>query len=254
MCGRSSLRRYCLDMARAFEDLRSLHDRGALYAALSQLLLQEGVEERVGGEFDYAADLDRDSFVFTGRATGGTIETTVELMASVAPGPRSVLWGRALPSGGRAGAQMILERGHADELPSLLADELPFPVGDDPDDAAQYVALEIGAVVAAVTGGGLTYVVAVGGGTLAVLLLGGLDFARPRIDHRFLARVPMALGAGTIEDHRAAVHGLAAMSGWTIDWTSDWSSAELVDPVTGNSATAEFDGYARLTSLRGSLS
>lgn len=240
-------------MAIAFGDLRVLHDTGALYAALSQRLLQGGVEERVGGEFDYSADLDTDSFVFTGRATGTTIETTVELMASVAPGPRSVLWGRALPSGGRAGAQMILERGHADELPSLLVDELPFPAGDDPDDAAQYVALEIGAVVAAVTGGGLTYVVAVGGGTLAVLLLGDLDFARPRIDHSFLTRVPMALGAGTIEDHRAAMHGLATMSGWTIDWTSDWSSAELADPVTGNSATAEFDQYARLSGLRGSL-
>lgn len=241
-------------MAIAFEDLRALHDRGALYAALSQLLLQESVEERVGGEFDYAADLDTDTFTFTGRATGATIETTVELMASVAPGPQSVLWGRALPTGGRAGAQMILERGHADGLPSLLTDELPFPVGDDPDDAAQYVALEIGAVVAAVTGGGLTYVVAVGGGTLAVLLLGDLDFTQPRIDHRFLARVPMALGAGTIEDHRAAVHGLAAMSRWAIDWNSDWSRAELADPVTGNSAAAEFDGYARLTSLRGELS
>ncbi|OBB10248.1 hypothetical protein A5761_28015 [Mycolicibacterium setense] len=241
-------------MAIAFEDLRVLHDTGALYAALSQLLLQEGVEEQVGGEFDYAADLAADSFVFTGRATGATVETSVELMASVAPGPQSVLWGRALPTGGRAGAQLILERGRADGLPSLLTDEVPFPVGDDADDTAQYVALEIGAVVAAVTGGGLTYVVAVGGGTLAVLLLGDFDFARPRIDYRFLARVPMALGAGTVKDHRAAVHGLAAMSGWTIDWTQDWSRAELADPVTGNSATAEFDEYARLTSLRGSLS
>ena len=155
-------------MAIAFEDLQVLHDTGALYAALSQLLLQEGVEERVGGEFDYAADLAADSISFTGRATGATIETTVELMASVAPGPQSVLWGRALPSGGRAGAQLILERGRADGLPSLLSDEVQFPVVDDPA-AAQHIALEIGAVVAAVTGGGLTYVVAVGGGTLAVL-------------------------------------------------------------------------------------
>ncbi|CDP83951.1 MULTISPECIES: DUF6882 domain-containing protein [Mycolicibacterium] len=237
-------------MAIAFEDLRVLHDSGALYAALSQLLLQEGVEERLGGEFDYAADLAEDSFVFTGRETGQTLATTVELMASVAPGPQSILWGRALPSGGRAGAQMILERGHADGLPNLLNDEVPFPAGDDPDTAAEYAALEIGAVVAAVTGGGITYVVSVGGGSLAVLLLGDLEFARPRIDHRFPARVPMALGAGTIEDHRSAMHGLAVMSGWAVDWADDWTRAELTDPVTGNSATAEFDEYARLTGLR----
>jgi hypothetical protein len=240
-------------MAIAFEDLRVLHDTGALYAALSQLLLKDRAEERLGGAFDYAVDFDTDSFVFTGRTTGATTETTVELMASVAPGPQSMLWGRALPTGGGAGAQMILERGRADGLPSLLSDEVPFPGGGDPNSAAQYAALEIGAVVAAVTDGGLTYIVSVGGGALAVLLLGDLDFAQPRIDHRFLARTPMALGAGTIEDHRGAVHGLAAMSGWTIDWTEDWGCAELADPVTGSSATAEFDSYARLTGLRGSL-
>lgn len=227
-----------------------MHDSGALYAALSQLLLQEGVEERLGGEFDYAADLAEDSLVFTGHESGQTLATTVELMASVAPGPQSILWGRALPSGGRAGAQMILERGRADGLPSLLNDEVPFPVGSDPDTAAEYAALEIGAVVAAVTGGGITYVVSLGGGSLAVLLLGDLEFARPRIDHRFPARVPMALTAGTIEDHRSAMHGLAVMSGWVIDWTDDWTRAELTDPVTGNAAIAEFDEYARLTGLR----
>ncbi len=236
----------------AFDDLRALHDNGALYAALTQLLLSEGVEERLG-EFDYAADLASDSFVFTGRASGETIATTVELMASVAPGPQTALWGRALPNGGRAGSQLILERGRADGLPSLLNDEIPFAGGEDPDSAAEYAALEIGAVVAAVTGGGLTYIVGVGGGTVAVLLLGELDFVRPRIDHRFPARVPMALGAGTIEDHRSAIHGLAVMSGWTIDWTGDWTRAELTDPVTGNSATAEFDEHARLTALRAAL-
>lgn len=239
-------------MGNAFEDLRELHDYGAVYAALSQLLLQEGVKERLG-EFDYAADLARDSLVFTGQSTGATIETTVELMASVAPGPQTMRWGRALPSGGRAAAQLILERGRADGLPSLLNDEVPFPVGADPDDAAQLAALEIGAVVAAVTGGGLTYLVAVGGGTVVVLLLGDLDFARPRIDHRLLTRVPMALGAGTIRDHRAAVDGLAAMSGWTSDWTADRRGVELTDPVTGNSAAARFDDHARLASLQGSL-
>ena len=43
---------------------------------------------------------------------------------------------------------MVRERGRADGLPSLLADEVPFPVGDDPDAAARHVAYEIGAVVA----------------------------------------------------------------------------------------------------------
>lgn len=237
-------------MTTAFEDLRALHDYGALFAALSQLRLQEGVEQQLRGDFDYAADLTTDSLVFTGRGSGETIATTVELMASVAPGPQTMRWGRALPNGGRAGAQKILERGHADGLPSLLNDEVPFPGGDDPDQAAEYAALEIGAVVAAVTGGGITYIVSVGGGTVAVLLLGDLEFARPRIDHQFPTRVPMALGAGTIQDHRSAVHGLASMSGWAADWTDDWARAELTDPVTGNSATVEFDEYARLTALR----
>ena len=132
-----------------------------------------------------------------------------------------------------------------------MLNEVPFPVGDDPDSAAECAALEIGAVVAAVTDGGLTYVVGVGGGTLAVLLLGELSFTQPRIDHRMLARVPVALGAGTVVDHRTAIQGLAAMSGWTIAWTG--SRADLCDPITGNSAVAEFDEYARLSSLQGQL-
>ncbi|OHV05369.1 DUF6882 domain-containing protein [Mycobacterium talmoniae] len=240
-------------MAIAFADLRVLHDYGALYAALSQLQLREGLQERLDGEFDFAADLKADSISFTGQASGATIETTVEMMASVAAGPQTIRWGRALPVGGRAGAQMILERGREDGLPSLLNDEVAFPPSDDPALAAEYAALEIGAVVAAVTGGGLTYIVAAGEGALAVLLLGHLDFTQPRLDHRFLTRVPMGLGAGTIEDHRSAVQGLAEMSGWAIDWTGGRGRAELTDPVSGNAATAEFDEYARLTALRGTL-
>ncbi|KRQ29964.1 MULTISPECIES: DUF6882 domain-containing protein [Mycobacteriaceae] len=240
----------------AFEDLQPLHDRGALYAAFSQQLLQEGMEEQLGGDFDYAVDLGADSIAFTGLNTGAAIETTVELIASVAPDPQTIVWGRALPNGGRFCAQKLLEHGRAEGLPSLLADEVPFSVGDDPDAAALYAALEIAAVTATVTDGGLTYVVAPGGGgTHAVLLLGdNLAFAQPRIDHRLMTWVPAVFGAGTIIDQRAAVHGLATMSGWDIDWTDNWDRAELTDPATGDSATTEFDDHARLIALRGSLS
>lgn len=241
-------------MAIAFDDLRALHDSGALYALLSQSLMNEGVEQRLGGEFDWSADLDADSLVFTGRASGSTITTTVELMATVAPGPQSMLWGRAQPRGGGAGAQRILDHGRAENLPSLLNDEVPLPDGWDPYDTAGDVAQEISAVVSTVTGGGLTSVVPVGGGTVAVLLLGDLDFARPRIDHRFLARAPMALGTGLIDDHRNALHGLAVMSGWTIDWSENWDRADLSDPVTGNPSAAVFDEYGRLVTLEGALS
>ncbi|MDO3635796.1 DUF6882 domain-containing protein [Mycolicibacterium arseniciresistens] len=251
-CSRTPL--VFLYMAIAFEDLRGLHDSGALYAILSQLLMNEGVEQQLGGEFDWAADLDADSLVFTGRASGATISTSVELMATVAPSAQSMMWGRAQPGGGGAGAQRILDRGGAENLPSLLNDEVPLPDDRDPYDTAADVAQEISAVVAAVTDGGLTSVVPVGGGTIAVLLLGDLDFARPRIDHRLVTRVPMVLGAGLINDHRNAVHGLAVMSGWTIDWTQSWDRADLSDPVTGNRSAVAFDEYGRLGTLEGALS
>lgn len=238
----------------AFEDLRALHDTGAVYASLSQLLLKEGVAERLGDQYDYAADLRTDSLVFRSQESSATIGATVELIASVAPGPQTMRWGRTLPNGGRACAQMLLDRGHADGLPSLLNDEVPFPCGDDPNLSAEYAALEIGAVVTAVTGGGLTYIVGVGGGTIAVLLLSGFDFTQPRIDHRFFTSVSLAFGAGTVEDHRSAIDGLATMSGWSIEWSKDRRHAALSDPVTGNGATAEFDEHGRLTALQGSLS
>jgi len=239
-------------MTIAFDDLRTPHDRGALFAALSQARLQDEATERLGGEFDYQADLEADVLVFTGQRTGRTIETSVELIASVAPGPGTVVWGRALPAGGRAGAERLVELGRADGLASLTADEVPFPVLGDGAASAAMAAIEISAVVATATGGGITYVVSAGA-SAAVLLLGALDFAVPRIDHTFPTRVAAALGAGTISDHRAAVHGLAVMSGWTAAWADDWTSVALADPVTGHAAELDFDEYARLANLRASL-
>lgn len=239
-------------MTSAFDELRSPHDRGALFAALSQARMQDEVAERLGGEFDYQADLDADTLVFTGQRTGRTIETSVELIASVAPGPGTVVWGRALPAGGRAGAERLVELGRAEGLASLTDDEVPFPVQGDGAASAAMAAIEISAVVATATGGGITYVVSVGA-SAAVLLLGELDFARPRIDHTFPTRVPAALGAGTVLDHRAAVHGLAVFSGWSATWTDDWTSVALRDPVTGTAADLDFDEFARLTKLRASL-
>lgn len=91
------------------------------------------------------------------------------------------------------------------------------------------------------------------GGTRAVFLLTGYDFPRPRIDHRLPLRVPEALQALTIHDHRAAVYWLAARSGWQIEPNADWSEVRLTDPGNGNSATARFDPLARLTGLQMAL-
>ncbi|WP_336671281.1 hypothetical protein [Tsukamurella sp. USMM236] len=90
---------------------------------------------------------------------------------------------------------------------------------------------------------------------MAVLLLSPVDFAVPLVDHRLPARLSLALAQGMIEDHRSAVNGLAAMSGWEMNWAPDWTRVDVADPVTGNSASLEFEPErGRFIRIQGRLS
>lgn len=239
-------------MPNAFVDLQVLADRGAVFAELSQQLLNDGLEERLG-QYTWDVDLLADTITFAAKSSAARIVAGVELIASVAPGPRSLLWGRALPAGGRSGAQRLLERGRAEGLPSLLADEVPFPVSGDTHHAAALAAREISAVTATVTDGGLTSVMPTGGGTCGVLLIDRLDFAIPRIDHRLPMRLTTVLTDGRALDQKAATHGLAVMAGWAISWAPDWGVARLSDPVTGNTAELTFGTHNVLTNFTCSM-
>src|SRR5690606_17328274 len=85
-----------------FDALRSLADRAALFTALRQDQLVAATDAL--GEHRWDVDLAAGTFTFTSEADPSrTIVATPHLIASIAPGPRSLMWSWALPQGDRTG-------------------------------------------------------------------------------------------------------------------------------------------------------
>jgi len=236
-----------------FADLQALSDQGSLYAYLTQRLLGEHVDERLG-EYTWAADMAAKQLSFVSSHSQARIDTTIDLVASIAPGPRSVLWGWAHPQTTGELATQLKTYGEAHGIPSLTADEVPLPteatgaeLADEIADAAHL----IGNVAVAVTGRAPYYSAPANGGTRVVFLLSGYDFPQVRLDHRVVPRIMEALSMGTVLDQRGAMHWLGVRAGWEMSWNPEWTQIQLRDPVTGNGLTATFDAHARLSNLTG---
>lgn len=235
-----------------FADLQAVSDQGSLYAFLSQRVLSDHVEERLG-EYRYEIDMLEERLSFISAASGARIDTHVDLVASIAPGPRSVLWGWAHPQATGELASELKAYGEAHSIPSLSAAEIPLPTSATGEDLTKEIddaAHIIGWVAVAVTGRAPYYSAPAGGGTRVVFLLSGYDFPALRLDVRVPTSVMQALSLGTIHDHRAAMHWLAIRAGWQLSWNADWSEAQLRDPENGNGLTATFDSQARLANMQ----
>lgn len=235
--------------------LQSVADRGALYAFLNQSILGDELEQRLG-EHNWDADLSERRITFSSNATGATMDGTADLVASIAAGPRSLLWGWAHPQ--RTGELTDRLRAYGQEhgIPQLVEPEVRLPTqaqGEQLSDAIDALSHDVGRVTVALLGVPHYYSAPVGTGSRVVLAVSGLDVPALRLDHRIPTRVSQALGAGDIRDHRGAMHGLAELAGWQIHWDPQWSRAQVTDPVTGNSVVAAFDEHARLTSLQAML-
>lgn len=235
-----------------FPALQPYLDRGQLRALLMQDALSEATDALGPNRWD--VDMLAGTLAFTSEHDPSRrLETRAHMVASIAPGPRSVLWGWAHPQGDPGGvAAKIRDAGIADGVAELASGELAFPDGfDGGEDDVAALAHELGTVAVGVTDGGPYYSAPAGGGTRVLFLL---DAPLPKLTlATVVTKLQRMLSTGLVRDPRTALWSLAVGEGWTFQWTdSTFTGAKVTDgPSTADFA---FNEGGQLTSVSGQLS
>lgn len=234
-----------------FAALQPLADRAALFTALRQDSLASALESLGDNRWD--ADMAAGTITFTSNDDASRqLVTRAHLVATIAPGPRSLLWAWAHPQGDAAGvAAQLRDYGTEHGIDELSRTELPFPA--DAAGDAEWIAQAahtVGAVAVELTGRAPYYIAPVGGGTSAVFLL---DAPLPPLTVASAAIVlPRILSGLAMPDARTAVWDAARLAGWNLTWTDESFSGATITDATG-SATFHFDQQARITNIESSL-
>lgn len=234
-----------------FAALQPLADRSALFTALRQDALRVATEEL--GDHRWDVVVSAKTLTFTSNTDPSrSLTTTAHLIASIAPGPRSLLWGWAHPQGEAQGiAGRLRAFGEERGIRELAEPEVPFPAdaaGDEDwiTEAAHTVA---GAAVE-ITGFSPYYSAPLGGGTRAVFLLEA-PLPAPTVASTVIV-LPRILSGLALPDARTAVWDLARLAGWNLTWTDEaFSGATIVDQT--GSVTFGFDEQARISRIQSSL-
>ncbi|MDQ0726189.1 DUF6882 domain-containing protein [Microbacterium sp. W4I20] len=234
-----------------FAALQPLADRAALFTALRQDALSTAADAL--GEHRWDADMTAGTITFTANADPSRqLVARAHLIATIAPGPRSMLWAWAHPQGdGQGVAAQLHAYGAEHGIAELTTPEVPFPAdaAGDEEWIAQ-AAHVVGGVAVELTGRSPYYSAPVGGGTRAVFLL---DAPLPplAVSDAVIA-LPRILSGLSLSDARTSVWDLARLAGWSLTWTDDaFSGATVVD--ASGSATFRFDEQARISGIEGSL-
>lgn len=230
-----------------FETLRALADRAALFTALRQDQLLSATNAL--GEHRWDADLDAGTLTFTSvEDPSRVLAATPHLLASIAPGPRSLMWSWALPEGDRTGiTEQLLAYGAEHGIPELTQGEVPFP-HDTSDDLGAWIsqlAHDVAAAAMEITGFSPCLAAPVGDTTAVLLLDAPLE---PLTVAAAVDALPRLLPDVRMRDQRASVWDLGRLAGWRLTWADEAFSAATVTDATG-SATFRFDQYARITAI-----
>lgn len=233
------------------EALQSLADRSALFTALRQDQLLAATESL--GEHHWDVDLDAGTLTFVSDADPSrTLVAGAHLVASIAPGPRSLMWSWALPQGDRSGmTTRMREYGEQYAISALTSPEVEFPTetGEDLQEWIAQFSHTIGSAAVEITGLSPYYSANVGG-TRAVLLLD--TPLTPLTVAAALTALPRILSALPLPDARTAVWDLARLAGWRLDWADAEFSGATVSDATGT-ATFRFDERARIANIEAKL-
>ena len=234
-----------------FAALQPLADRAALFTALRQDALSTAAAGL--GEHRWDVDMSAGTLTFSAEADPSRrLVTRAHLVATIAPGPRSLLWAWAHPQGDPQGiATQLRAYGQEHGVAELANAEVPFPADAAGDDAwIAAAAHTIGGVAVEITGRAPYYSAPIGGGTRAVFVL---DAPLPPLSVQdAVIALPRLLAGLALSDARTAVWDLARLAGWTLTWTDDAFSGATVVDGTG-SATFHFDEHARITNISGAV-
>lgn len=224
--------------------------QGALWAPINQSLLSDYLETRVGGEHSWQVDVPNATVTFTG-VDGRQVGAELELLASFAPGPRSMRWAWAM---GRPGPESTRLRdwGQRAGLTWLTQAEVPLQIdADEPDELFSQLRQSSHVLAAAVEGISARapyYTFPNGQGGVLLGLLRMPQWGGPRIDEAFPRRLSMGLEAVLIPDVRASVHRLGEHAGWGINW-ADAGHVQLTDPLSAGVADITFDEPGRVSDI-----
>lgn len=231
-----------------FDVLRPLADRASFFTALRQDQLRAATDSL--GPHRWDVDMTAGTITFTSDANPQhQIIGRIRLLASIAPGPRSLLWGWAHPLGQHdpVAAQMR-DYGTQYGVEALSNSEVPFPedTGDDLDAWITDASHVVGGVAAEITGHSPYYSAPAGGGTRAVFALDGV--LGPLTVAETVVSFPRILSQTTPNDQRTSVWDLARLAAWQMAWTDEQYTGATVTDATGT-ATFRFDENARVLSL-----
>lgn len=233
--------------------IQAVANHGALYAVIGQRRLQERLDAELG-EHRLDGDPSAGLLSFVSRADPNRrIDTRMQLVASIAPGPRSLLWGWAHPqTTDPSVAEQLRALGEQHQLSDLTAAEVPFRT-DATGDALGAELAQLGHAVAAagVEASGATpyYLAPLGGGSLMVAVLAGVDL-RPvdlAIDG---AGITTALMESVSQDHRAALLGFARHGGFLV--REEGEAVELSD-TRGSRIAVTLDQQGRIANVSANL-
>ncbi|WP_334152933.1 DUF6882 domain-containing protein [Microbacterium sp.] len=234
-----------------FAALQPLADRAALFTALRQDALSTAADAL--GEHRWDADMTAGTLTFTANDDPSRqLVARAHLIATIAPGPRSMLWAWAHPQGGAQGVAAQLHAYGAEHgIAELTSPEVPFPADASADeDWIAQAAHVVGGVAVELTGRAPYYSAPVGGGTRAVFLL---DAPLPPLTVAdAVIALPRLLSGLSLSDARTSVWDLARLANWTLTWTDEaFSGATVVD--ASGSATFRFDEQARIVGIESTL-
>ncbi len=235
-----------------FAALQPLADRAALFVALRQDALTSATEALGDNRWD--ADMNAGTLTFTANADATRqLVTRAHLVATIAPGPRSLLWAWAHPQGDAQGiAAQLRDYGQQYGIAELSQPELAFPedTGAEIDEWIAAAAHQIGTVATEITGRAPHYSAPVGGGTRAIFLLDA-PLAAQTVSDAVIA-LPRLLSTLALSDARSSVWDAARLAGWNLQWTDEAYSGAVVSDASG-SATFRFDEQARITGIEGAV-
>ncbi len=237
-----------------FDGLHAVADYAALYTCLRQVAFAGFLRERLGN-FEARCDPAERAVVFTSTSPPGRdgqhdpFRSRAILIAVIETD--AIVWGWAHPRGEPSGpASALRDVGARFGVDDFAVPRVPLPPNLSRDQITGYRTQAIDIVAAAAvesTGISPYWTARLDDGELAVYLLDDVALPEPSFAD-FATTMPTVMRSLAVNDHRVAIHGMAARRGWHISWRtgSDGGRSPICDVTDGESvAHVEFDRRAR---------